>query len=92
MFRAVVGAGAGSQLVPALGMYCAMSGLLDMTLLLSLDLGLPLAMPFNWPHLSASLSEFWGRRWNLSQSDLLKVRVLVLHKCLAGPPFSDQRS
>jgi len=37
-------------------MYCAMSGLLDLTLLSCLHLGLDLAMPFNHPYLATSLA------------------------------------
>jgi hypothetical protein len=57
-----------------------MSCILDLTLLASQNLGLPLAQPFNKPFLSASLSEFWGMRWNVPQSQLLKVQELLCAK------------
>ncbi|XP_021759056.1 probable long-chain-alcohol O-fatty-acyltransferase 5 [Chenopodium quinoa] len=38
-------------------------------------LGLELSPPFDEPYLSTSLQDFWGRRWNLMVSDVLRYTV-----------------
>ncbi|KAK7305187.1 hypothetical protein VNO77_43088 [Canavalia gladiata] len=38
-------------------------------------LGLEIEPPFNEPYLSTSLQDFWGRRWNLVSSRILRLTV-----------------
>lgn len=38
-------------------------------------LGLELEQPFDQPYLSTSFQDFWGRRWNLISTDVLRLTV-----------------
>uniref|UniRef100_A0A7C9CES4 Long-chain-alcohol O-fatty-acyltransferase n=2 Tax=Opuntia streptacantha TaxID=393608 RepID=A0A7C9CES4_OPUST len=40
-------------------------------------LGVELCPPFDEPYLSTSLQDFWGRRWNLMVSDLLRYTIYL---------------
>ncbi|CAF2121576.1 unnamed protein product [Brassica rapa] len=43
--------------------------------IVTVTLGLDLQPQFNEPYLATSLQDFWGRRWNLTISDLLRSSV-----------------
>ncbi|XP_074319052.1 putative long-chain-alcohol O-fatty-acyltransferase 5 [Silene latifolia] len=64
-----------------LGIYCGIIYLsLEVCLgfynkLLGSLLGVELSQPFNEPYLSTSLQDFWGRRWNLMVSDVLRQTI-----------------
>ncbi|KAL5719738.1 hypothetical protein ACHQM5_012483 [Ranunculus cassubicifolius] len=49
--------------------------------------GKELEKQFNKPHLSTSLQDFWGKRWNLMVSDLLKSTIHVPTKSFCTPIF-----
>ncbi|OVA20220.1 hypothetical protein BVC80_157g7 [Macleaya cordata] len=45
-------------------------------------LGLELEPQFNDPYLSTSLQDFWGRRWNLMVTGILRSTVYVPVRCI----------
>nr|GLL45666.1 acyl-CoA--sterol O-acyltransferase 1-like [Ipomoea trifida] len=46
--------------------------------------GMEMEPPFDEPHLATSLQDFWGRRWNLIVSNILRPTVYVPVKSAAG--------
>lgn len=48
-------------------------------------LGLGLEPQFNEPYLATSLQDFWGRRWNLMVSDILRMSVYDPIRRVASP-------
>ncbi|TVU04169.1 hypothetical protein EJB05_50262, partial [Eragrostis curvula] len=57
-------------------LYCLLNLLLPCTAAAGLALaGMELEMQFDRPYLSSSLREFWGRRWNLMVSAILRSAV-----------------
>ncbi|CAK9190739.1 unnamed protein product [Sphagnum troendelagicum] len=54
------------------------------SLLASVALGIETEPAFNKPFLSDSLTDFWGRRWNLLISNLLRVAVYEPVLCFCG--------
>ncbi|KAG1666283.1 hypothetical protein FOA52_004764 [Chlamydomonas sp. UWO 241] len=60
----------------ALGMYCFVSLLMDGPASLVMPLlGINVIPTFDPPWLSTSLADFWGRRWNITTSHLLRAVV-----------------
>jgi hypothetical protein len=65
-------------------MFLAMDiGLLALAALANACLGVELEPQFNKPYLSSSLTDFWGRRWNLVVTDTLRSSVYdpILYIC-----------
>ncbi|CAL4969508.1 unnamed protein product [Urochloa decumbens] len=56
-------------------MYCFLDSLLPCLAALGRALGMGLEPQFDRPYLSASLQDFWGRRWNLMASAVLRPAV-----------------
>ncbi|CAN6251459.1 unnamed protein product [Urochloa humidicola] len=56
-------------------MYCFLDSLLPCLGALGRALGMGLEPQFDRPYLSASLQDFWGRRWNLMASAVLRPAV-----------------
>jgi hypothetical protein len=56
----------------------------SVSLLASVALGIETEPAFNKPFLSDSLTDFWGRRWNLLISNLLRVAVYEPVLCFCG--------
>jgi len=54
------------------------------SLLASAALGIEIEPAFNKPFLSDSLTDFWGRRWNLLVSNLMRVAVYEPVLCFCG--------
>ena len=50
-----------------------------------LSAGIAAVPVMNWPMLSANVSEFWGRRWNLAFRDLTHRFLFVPCKRILGP-------
>ncbi|KAL2938987.1 Long-chain-alcohol O-fatty-acyltransferase [Bienertia sinuspersici] len=50
-----------------------------------LGMGLGLDPQFNEPYLATSLQDFWGRRWNLMVSDILRLSVYDPIRRVASP-------
>ncbi|CAK7330978.1 unnamed protein product [Dovyalis caffra] len=66
-------------------LYVELETLLDVTAaLVRVSLGLELEPPFNEPYLSTSLQDFWGRRWNLIVSSILRPSVYEPTRNLAS--------
>ncbi|KAL6646713.1 hypothetical protein ACP70R_015407 [Stipagrostis hirtigluma subsp. patula] len=55
--------------------YCSLDILLPCLAAVGRVLGMELEPPFDRPYLSASLQDFWGRRWNLMASAVLRPAV-----------------
>lgn len=57
-------------------------------------LGAELEPQFNRPYLSTSLEDFWGKRWNLVVTNLLRPSVYdpILHICWKTQKQSDKKS
>ncbi|QHO26646.1 Long-chain-alcohol O-fatty-acyltransferase [Arachis hypogaea] len=56
-------------------------------------LGIELELPSNEPYLSTSLQEFWGRRWNLIVTNLLRHTIYIpvrtaLSRTVLGPQWA----
>ncbi|XP_028777216.1 probable long-chain-alcohol O-fatty-acyltransferase 5 [Neltuma alba] len=47
--------------------------------------GMELEMPSDEPYLSTSLQDFWGRRWNLTVTSLLRDAVYTPLRSICGP-------
>ncbi|KAG0562986.1 hypothetical protein KC19_9G187400 [Ceratodon purpureus] len=63
-------------IIYSLHMYISCSLLFEgITAVVSPMLGIQLEAPYNKPFLAHSLSNFWGQRWNLLVSNLLRVSV-----------------
>lgn len=60
----------------ALQIYCDFSGYSDMAIGIALLLGYRLALNFNSPYQSASITEFW-RRWHISLSSWLRDYLYI---------------
>ena len=61
------------SLPTALGVYCFVGFMMDVpTAAVSHLLGMRLVPPFDRPFLSIGLAEFWGRRWNIPISCVLR--------------------
>lgn len=60
----------------ALQIYCDFSGYSDMAIGIALMLGFKLALNFNSPYQSASITEFW-RRWHISLSTWLRDYLYI---------------
>ncbi|KAK7320339.1 hypothetical protein VNO77_29738 [Canavalia gladiata] len=82
-----------------LGLYCTFVYLLvDVVLglcniVINVTLGIELELPSHKPYFSTSLRDFWGRRWNLMVSDLLRHTVYIpvrslLSKTILGPQWA----
>ncbi|RDX92855.1 putative long-chain-alcohol O-fatty-acyltransferase 5, partial [Mucuna pruriens] len=82
-----------------LGLYCTLLYLLvDVVLGLcniavNATLGIELQLPSDDPYFSTSLSDFWGRRWNLMVTYILRHTVYipvrsVLSKTMLGPQWA----
>jgi hypothetical protein len=56
----------------------------SVSLLASAALGIETEPAFNKPFLSDSLTDFWGRRWNLLISNLMRVAVYEPVLCFCG--------
>lgn len=73
------------------GLYCCHLYLaLEITLAVSgalarASLGLQFAPQFNEPYLTTSLQDFWGNRWNLMVSDILRLTVHNPIRNMASP-------
>ncbi|XP_031125006.1 acyl-CoA--sterol O-acyltransferase 1-like [Ipomoea triloba] len=50
--------------------------------------GMEMEPPFNEPHLATSLQDFWGRRWNLIVSNILRPTVYAPVKSATGRVLS----
>ena len=56
-------------------MYCILDSLLPCLAVAGRALGMEMEPQFDRPYLSASLGDFWGRRWNLVASAALRAAV-----------------
>ncbi|KAF8686193.1 hypothetical protein HU200_043636 [Digitaria exilis] len=66
--------------------YCFLDFLLPCLAALGRALGMGLEPQFDRPYLSASLQDFWGRRWNLMASAVLRPAVYVPVRARLGAP------
>ncbi|WVZ79168.1 hypothetical protein U9M48_026779 [Paspalum notatum var. saurae] len=55
--------------------YCALDSVFPCLAAVGRALGMEMEPQFNKPYLSASLQDFWGRRWNLMASAVLRPSV-----------------
>lgn len=67
-------------------MYCFLDFLLPCLAALGRALGMGLEPQFDKPYLSASLQDFWGRRWNLMASAVLRPAVYIPVRARLGVP------
>lgn len=58
------------------------------TALVSTILGIELEPQFDQPYLATSLQDFWGRRWNLSVTRILRPSVYNPTRRVIGPQWS----
>jgi hypothetical protein len=70
--------------VYCLHLYCLLDLLIPCTAAAGRLLGLELERQFDRPYLAASLREFWGRRWNLMVSAILRASVYDPVRARAG--------
>ncbi|XP_054819825.1 probable long-chain-alcohol O-fatty-acyltransferase 3 isoform X2 [Prosopis cineraria] len=54
--------------------------------------GMELEMPSDEPYLSTSLQDFWGRRWNLMVTNVLRDAVYEPASSICGPILGPQRA
>nr|TKW39016.1 hypothetical protein SEVIR_1G148366v2 [Setaria viridis] len=66
--------------------YCFLDFLLPCLAALGRALGMGLEPQFHKPYRSASLQDFWGRRWNLMASAVLRPAVYVPVRAGLGAP------
>jgi len=82
-----------------LGLYCSLIYLLlDLVLgffniLINFVFGIELELPSNEPYLSTSLGDFWGKRWNLMVTYILRHTVYtpmrtLMSKTMLGPQWA----
>ncbi|OEL12767.1 putative long-chain-alcohol O-fatty-acyltransferase 4 [Dichanthelium oligosanthes] len=67
-------------------MYCFLDFLLPCLAALGRALGMGLEPQFDKPYRSASLQDFWGRRWNLMASAVLRPAVYMPVRARLGAP------
>ncbi|KAJ4836658.1 hypothetical protein Tsubulata_041989, partial [Turnera subulata] len=60
--------------------------------LVRVQLGFDLEPPFNEPYLSTSLQDFWGRRWNLMVTSILRPSVYEPMRKLATPSIGSKQA
>nr|CAB3471014.1 unnamed protein product [Digitaria exilis] len=66
--------------------YCYLDSLLPCLAMIGTALGMEMEPQFNKPYLSSSLQDFWGRRWNLMVSAILRPSVYdPVRKRLGAP-------
>uniref|UniRef100_J3LCI8 Wax synthase domain-containing protein n=2 Tax=Oryza brachyantha TaxID=4533 RepID=J3LCI8_ORYBR len=70
----------------AVVMYCFLDFLLPCVAAVAGALGMELEPQFDRPYLSSSLQDFWGRRWNLMASAVLRPAVYHPVKARLGAP------
>jgi hypothetical protein len=66
--------------------YCIPDSILSCLAAMGRALGIELEPQFNKPYLSASLQDFWGRRWNLTASAVLRPSVYNPVRARLGAP------
>ncbi|PUZ75622.1 hypothetical protein GQ55_1G196800 [Panicum hallii var. hallii] len=66
--------------------YCFLDFLLPCLAALGRALGMGLEPQFDKPYLSTSLQDFWGRRWNLMASAVLRPAVYIPVRARLGAP------
>ncbi|CAD6341452.1 unnamed protein product [Miscanthus lutarioriparius] len=66
--------------------YCILDSVLPCLAATGRALGMELEPQFNKPYLSASLEDFWGRRWNLMVSAVLRPSVYNPVRARLGVP------
>jgi hypothetical protein len=66
--------------------YCILDSVLPCLAAMGMALGMELEPQFNKPYLSASLQDFWGRRWNLMASAVLRPSVYIPVRARLGAP------
>ncbi|RLM56233.1 putative long-chain-alcohol O-fatty-acyltransferase 4 [Panicum miliaceum] len=69
-------------------MYCVLDSLLPCLAVAGRALGMEMEPQFDRPYLSASLGDFWGRRWNLVASAALRAAVHDPVRARLGAPAS----
>ncbi|XP_004491443.1 probable long-chain-alcohol O-fatty-acyltransferase 1 [Cicer arietinum] len=62
-------------------------------ILINASIGIELELPFDEPYLSTSLGDFWGKRWNLIVTYILRHTVYIpvktlMSKTLLGPQWA----
>ncbi|RLN12430.1 putative long-chain-alcohol O-fatty-acyltransferase 4 [Panicum miliaceum] len=67
-------------------MYCVLDSLLPCLAVAGRALGMEMEPQFDRPYLSASLGDFWGRRWNLPASATLRAAVHDPVRARLGAP------
>ncbi|PUZ59734.1 hypothetical protein GQ55_4G066200 [Panicum hallii var. hallii] len=70
----------------AVVMYCVLDSLLPCLAVAGRALGMEMEPQFDRPYLSASLGDFWGRRWNLVASAALRAAVHDPVRARLGAP------
>jgi alginate O-acetyltransferase complex protein AlgI len=71
----------GASLVLHFGLFSLLAGLWRRA-------GVPVEAPFRAPLRSASLAEFWGRRWNVPFTEMVRATVYPAARTVAGPDLA----
>ncbi|KAF8658568.1 hypothetical protein HU200_059028 [Digitaria exilis] len=68
--------------------YCYLDSLLPCLAIIGTALGMEMEPQFDKPYLSSSLQDFWGRRWNLMVSAILRPSVYDPVRSRLGAPVA----